>query len=111
MFNLHCKTHRYLIEPVSKIPHIKTCLLKRFLNFKNNLLNSTKTTARNVCYNVMMDCRSILGENLRKSMLYCKKSRPDDVYMKDVMGMDYEAVPDQEIWRVALLLELMYISE
>ena len=32
-FNLPWDTHCYLIEPVSNVPHIRTILAKRFLNF------------------------------------------------------------------------------
>ena len=46
MFRLDRTTHRYLIEPVSKTPHIKISLLTCFMNFTNKLMCSRKTAAK-----------------------------------------------------------------
>ena len=33
MFQISVKTHKYLIEPISNSPHLKSILIKRFLSF------------------------------------------------------------------------------
>ena len=66
MFRLDRTTHRYLIEPVSRTPHIKISLLKRFMNFINKLMCSRKTAAKNLFKNIRHDCRSTTGRKLRK---------------------------------------------
>ena len=42
MFELDRKTHRYLIEPISGMPHIRQALVSRFLNFASKLSTSKK---------------------------------------------------------------------
>ena len=71
MFRLDRTTHRYFIEPISKTPHIKTSLLKRFMNFTNKLMCSGKIAAKNLFNIKRNECRSTTGRNLRKIMYYC----------------------------------------
>ena len=48
MFDLPIQTHTFFIEPVSESPHIKSILIKRFLNFVNAVRFSTKSILRNL---------------------------------------------------------------
>ena len=100
MFRLDRTTHRYLIEPVSRTPHIKISLLKRFMNFTNKLMCSRKTVAKNLfkiirhdCRRttgrnlrkiIRHDCRRTTGRNLRKTMHYCGKIKISEITSKDI---------------------------
>ena len=57
-------THRYLIEPVSRTPHIKILFVTRFMNFINKLMCSRKTAAKNLFKN-RHDCRVQQGVIIR----------------------------------------------
>ena len=61
--------HRFFIEPLTETQHIKFSLLKRFVNFVNNIESSTKHVLKNMLEIVKHDCRSITDDNLRKLML------------------------------------------
>ena len=84
MFRLDRTTHRYLIEPVSRTPHIKISLLKRFMNFTNKLMCSRKTAAKNLFKIIRHDCRSTTGRNLRKIMHYCGKTKISEITSRDI---------------------------
>ena len=64
MFCLDQRSHRYFIEPVSKIKYIKIAFMKRFIKFTEQLACSTKRTTRNVFHIIKHDCRRITGHNL-----------------------------------------------
>ena len=111
MFRLDRRSHRYLIEPVSKIQHIKLSLIKRFTNFAEKLSCSAKRTTRNVYNTIKHDCRSTTGLNLRKVMLYCGKPRICIATAKEVGENRYQPIPNTEEWRVSLIEELLDIRE
>ena len=85
MFRLDRKTHRYFIEPVSEIKHLKTSLLKRFIKFTKKLSITRKQATRNVFYIIANDCQSVTGKNLRCIMQECEKIRHSDVSTKDTL--------------------------
>ena len=66
MLSLPLRTHRYLIEPLTGIPHIITSLWKRFLKFINCVSLNQKAVFRNMLHLAKQDCRSITGRNRRK---------------------------------------------
>ena len=48
MYRLDRRTHRYLIEPISEMSHIKSAILKRFIGFTEKLAQSPKPVVRNM---------------------------------------------------------------
>ena len=42
MMNLPLETHKYLIEPLSQQPHLRFLLYKRFISFRQKVLNGSK---------------------------------------------------------------------
>ena len=48
MLRIDRKSHRYLIEPLSGIKHLKRTLLEAFMNFTKKLSNSPKKAVKNV---------------------------------------------------------------
>ena len=109
IFRLDQRSHRYFIEPISKIKHIKIAFMKRFIKFTEQLACSTKRTTRNVFHIIKHDCRSIPGHNLRKIMQYCGKSRISELTSVEVGKMTYHAIPNNEVWRINLVEELLDI--
>ena len=72
-------THRYFIEPLTEMKHIKFALLKRFVNFVNNLAKSTKMVIKNMLSSVKYECRSTTGHNLRIIMLLVNNTNVDEI--------------------------------
>ena len=64
IFNLHRETHRYFIEPVSGVAHIRFALFKRFLKFTTSLANSSKLSVTNLFMTLKRDTSSTTGMNL-----------------------------------------------
>ena len=60
MFRLDQRSHRYFIEPISKIKHIKIAFMKRFIKFTEQLAYSTRRTTRFVFHTAKHDWGSIL---------------------------------------------------
>ena len=83
--------------------------MKRFIKFTEQLACSTKRTTRNVFHIIKHDCRSITGHNLRKIMQYCGKSRISELTSVEVGKMTYHPIPNNEVWRISLVEELLDI--
>ena len=74
LFRLDRRTHRYLIEPVSGLKHIKISIMKRLLKFADTLSSTGKEAVKNVFNTVARDCRSTMGKNVRLIQLTCESS-------------------------------------
>ena len=57
-------THRYLIEAMSEIPHLKSMLCSRFVTFHQSLRKSPKFPVRFLSKLVESDLRTVHGKNL-----------------------------------------------
>ena len=66
MLGLPRETHRYLLEPLSGNYHMKTDLIKRFINFIGKIRKTKKTTLHYVLDVISNDVRSVTGKNLHK---------------------------------------------
>ena len=108
MFRLDRTTHRYLIEPISKIQHIKISIMKRFSKFVERLSTSKKDVVRNVLHSMVKDCRSTTGTNIRLIRLTCGKT---DVSHRDVQKLPFREIPEREKWRTGLVEELLRIRD
>ena len=111
MYGLDRKTHRYLIEPVSKMRHIKSEIFKRFIGFTNNLSVSCKKVVRNVYGIIRNDCRTTTGSNMRKIILECEQDSITRIEKKDVDNHPFHHVPTGEEWRIHLVTELLGIRD
>ena len=110
MFQLDRRTHRYLIEPISGVAHIKQALMKRFLSFTSKLSRSQKGVLRKA-YNIFKtDCRSTTGANIRKIMLECD-AIPTTHLLTEVMKIQFQPVPPGEEWRIGFINDLVNIRD
>ena len=81
------------------------------MNFTEGLSNCSKLCARNAFYTLKQDCRSIIGRNMRSIMIYCGKLGIGEATTKDILNVDYQPVPIEEIWRIKFVEELLEIRE
>ena len=89
MFNIHRKTHRYMIEPISGVTHIKFSLLKRFLTFTNALACSLKRPVHALFNTLKRDCSSTTGSNLRRIMRLVGKNDIKEIMIKDLNYLEF----------------------
>ena len=107
MFNLPWTTHRYWIETISDYPHPKTVLSGRYVKFVKSLTTSNKCAVRYLSALCQDDRRTLLGRTLCKIGLDCGVA-PSDLSANLVKSsLQYFPVPDDQQWRVPLLLELL----
>ena len=111
MYNLPRETHRYIIEPITEKMHLKLVLIKRFLQFREQVFRCPKAIIRNL-YNIFQyDASSLTGSNLRKIMLMCEKNSIKNVEVLDIEKLVYFECPEKEVWRISLINELIKIRE
>ena len=79
VLNVSFKTHRFLIEPLSKQCHLKTLLLSRYLKFYRSLIDSPKFTVRYLARIFENDQRTVLGTTLQYLSKQCHIKK-DDLY-------------------------------
>ena len=109
IYNLPRNTHRYLVEPISEIPHAKTTLIKNFLGLIDQIQKTHKTVARNLLETIKLDVRSTTGSNLREIMHLLNKDSINDLSKSDVNTLVFSPVPKNEEWRIGFLKELLDI--
>ena len=106
MFDLPLTTHRNLIEPLSGYPHLKSVLVKRFLNFTAQIEKSSKSIPKQLLTWIREDVRSTTGNNLRKIMLLTGNSFVHQVNISDAIRIKYHPLPEDDKWRVSVIKEL-----
>ena len=104
MLSLSRNTHRYFIEPLSGKSHIIKSLRKRFLKFVKSISESRKGVLRNILNVIKNDCRSTTGRNLRKLKLMTSNYDENDI---DLEAEPYNAINDNDMWRVGLIQEII----
>ena len=108
MLSLPRDTHRYFIEPLTGQPHIVKSLQRRFLKFVDNIMNGDKNVLRKVMEKIMYDTRSTTGKNLRHLRLMTTNCNVEEL---DVYSAPYQQVPEDELWRISMVRELMHRNE
>ena len=107
MMDLPWATHRYLIEPLTRTPHVSRQLIMRYLSFVNKIEASQKSPLRTLLDIAKKDVRSIPGSNLRRIMLLSGRNSIEDLKTVDV---PYHVVPDDNVWRVGFVKKLIEIK-
>ena len=107
MFGLPLQTHRYFICPISESEHLKSMLIKRFLNFTVKLENSPKNSVRHLFKHVQNDVQSICGSNLINIRLLLGKDDQYKLVPSDARDINYFPVDDENRWRIDFLKELV----
>ena len=108
------RTHRYLIEPISEVLHLKTLLASRKISFHESLIASSKFPVRFLARLVVSDLRTTHGKNIHDIKLQCgvDQESPEKIRTKIVKErLSYKDPPVEEIWRLALSKELIDIRD
>ena len=110
MFRLDRKSHRYLIEPISDMPHIRQALMKRFLGFTEKLSASRKGVLKRAYKIFKADCRSTTGSNIRNIMLECN-AVPSTPLCTEIEKLQFKPVPPDDEWRIGFISDLISIRD
>ena len=103
MLDIPRESHRYFIEPLSKVTHIRTILQKRFLSFLEQIRNSNKCATKFLLDTIMQDTRSTTGSNLRNILLLTEKSDVRELVPSDVQKMKYHPISPENEWKVGFI--------
>ena len=101
-------THRYLLDPFSGFTHVLPMLTNRFLKFYNTLYFSDKNAVSNLRLCQENDCRSTFGLNIRN---ICLRNNAANIFECKKYAVKYFPIPDNEVWRVNILKELIDLKE
>ena len=101
------KTHRYLIEAISRCLHPKVMLPSHYFSFTQSLLRSPKYHVRILARLSSQDCRTMLGRTLPRVSRECScdVSQLSSAIIKS--SMKYFPIPAHEEWRTGFLSELL----
>ena len=104
VFNLPYNSHRYLIEPISGIPHLKCMIINRFIKFYNSILKCNKSITKHIAFIQALDCRSDFGRNIQNICNETKVFNFSDITRENIKY--FPASPNDE-WKVNILKELL----
>ena len=110
MANLPYQTHRYLIEPVSDTRHMKTKLIRNFLNFIKSIKESSKPVLKQLYDLTKDDVRTTTGSNLRNILLLTNKLHVDELHPGIVDSIKYHQIEQKEMWRISMVTELIDLN-
>ena len=106
MWNLPRNSHRFLVEAISENTHIKKLLIKRFLQFTRQILDSPKKAIKNMYKLIREDCQSVTGSNLRNIMLLVNKHSVLDLVPDDALHVPYYEITENQLWRKEMANEI-----
>ena len=107
LFNLPRNTHRYLIEPISGVFHVKTLLCSRFVQFYKSLIESSKLSVRLLAYLSRGDFRTVFCKNINNIADECNISVSDLCKNTVKRELKYFHAPEDQLWRIPLINELI----
>ena len=109
MYDLPWATHRYLIEPLTGLPHVRRIWVKRYLSFVKMIRNSRKPSVIQLLDTVLRDVRLTTGSNLRTIMLLTDKNSIEDLEFGKV-DVKYHEIQESEAWRVDFIREVVDVK-
>ena len=109
VFDLPWRTHRYWIEILSECSHPKILLLSRYVKFVQTMISCMKPVVRLLSSLCQNDRRTLLGRTMAQISLECNTDvsmlTPRLVRTSQV----YHPIPDDQQWRIPLLMELLEV--
>ena len=108
VFELPCRTHRYLLEPLSEFKHLFTLLTNRFIKFYCTLFFCDKDIISNLRRIQESDCRSNFASNIRN---ICRLNNTTHILFCQKDSVKYFPINEYDYWRVNLLKELRSLKE
>ena len=110
MLDLPYQTHRYVIEPLTGMEHVKRVLIRRFLSFMQKIAKSGKKAIRMLMETSKKDVRSVTGRNFREIMLLVGKTSVESVTKADGNKVEYFPLKQNDKWRVEFIKEIIEIK-
>ena len=107
MLDLPRETHRYLIEPLSKVPHIRKILIKRFLTFLDQIRKSNKNASKFLLETIISDTRSVTGSNLRNILLQTNKTEVRELVPGDAYTIKYHPIAHDDEWKLKFIHDIV----
>ena len=111
MLRLDRKTHRYLIEPLSGMEHLKKTMFKAFMSFTKKLDGSPKAAVRDVYNIVKNDCRSVTGANVRNISLDCAMDPSRPFSEVSVLKKQFFPAPPDAGWKISMIQDLIKMRD
>ena len=109
MYNLPLQAHRYFIEPMSEVNHLKFILIERFLGFIDQIHKPGKTIPKHILKYKEHDVRSVTGSNLRNILLLTDKHTVEEIDKHDVRKPKYNEVAVENAWKIGVVKEIFDI--
>ena len=107
MSDVSIRTHRYFLEPLAGKRHLKIILMKRFLNFVQQIEKSPKVLPKHLLQTIRNDTRSTTGSNLRNILLLTRKDDNNKLVPHDALEIQYEPILDENRWKIDMTKELI----
>ena len=109
-FKLPFNSHKYIIEPISNVTHLKTLLCSRFVKFVEKNYKCDKPIIRLLSALCKLDNRTVYCRNLTNIAKECNIDM-NDICSRSVKSlMTFSVAPPAQIWRIDLLLNLLSIK-
>ena len=111
MFGLPFQTHRYFVEHLTGLPHLRKLLFRRYLTFIAAIEASKKRSLKSLLKLAKTDVRTTTGRNLRYLMIALGKNSVETIREEDIDTMEYHTIPEDETWRINLVKEIIEVKE
>ena len=111
IYNLPRRTHRYLLESLTDLPHLYVQLLSRYVTFSKALLSNDALEIRFLASLSVRDMRTVLGRTIAKIADLCGQSSDVSTFNAKVVkkNLKYMALPEIEAWRAGVVKDMMDI--
>ena len=112
ILNLPRTTHRYLLEPISKIPHIFVQLMSRYATFTKSLLHNEALEVRFLSRISIEDMRTTLGRSMARIADLCDRSDADTCEITANLvksKVKYQSISENEEWRIGIIEDMTNI--
>ena len=109
MYDLPWATHRYLIEPLTGLPHVRRVLVGRYISFVKMIQKSDKFSVIQLLNTILRDVRFTTGSNLRTIMLLTDNNCIEDLEHGRT-DVKYHVIDESEAWRVDFIKEVVDVK-
>ena len=109
-FKLPFNSHKYCIEPISNVPHLKTQLCSRFVKFYEKNEKCNKPVIRLLSALCKTDNRTVYCKNLTNIAKECNIVTSDICSRSVKPLMTFAKAPLDDCWRIDMLLNLLTIK-
>ena len=103
LFNLPYGTHRYILNAISGVHHLKIKVIRRFAKFYRKLEQSGNPLINNLFNEQYSDYRSSFGRNHNNVALV---SNSQDMNLAKIQNIKLHEIPEGQQWRVDMVKEL-----